>query len=96
MSDPRYYHDFEPNREGRCKRIIGRDGNCALHAEARVHQHKGEPLTDVERRYRNDPIFHAVVQWMLALIQFQVWSLQDLRDAVYVVERIESDSRRDA
>jgi hypothetical protein len=93
MSDPRYYHPFTPNRNGVCLQFMGRD-QCREREDASVHnRHKGEPLTDVERRYWNDPIFHAVVHWMRHQLQYQEWSLQDLRDAVYVVERLEAERR---
>jgi len=91
MSDPRYSHVFTPNRYGVCLQFMGHD-QCRQREDAPVHQLKGEPLTDVERRYQNDPIFHSVVHWMLVAVQSQEWSLQDLRDAVTVVERL--DERR--
>ncbi len=39
MSDPRYSHKFEPNREGKCKRIVGGE-ICHEGEESIVHRRR--------------------------------------------------------
>lgn len=92
MSDPRYYHAFTPNSYGVCLQFMGHD-QCREHENSPVHQHKGVPFTELELRYRNDPVFHMVAHWMLNLIQYQEWSIQDLRDVVDVTERLHAERR---
>jgi len=36
MSDPNYAHEYDPNRQGKCKRIVGNE-ICHLGADADVH-----------------------------------------------------------
>lgn len=45
MSDPRHSHDFEPNRRGLCKQIVGAE-HCGQPEDSLVHNRTDVPSED--------------------------------------------------
>lgn len=51
--DPRYMHEFNPNRKGRCKRIVGSE-HCGLTETAKVHvRYQERVLADAAMEYED-------------------------------------------
>jgi len=105
MSDPNYAHEFEPNKRGVCKRIVG-GGHCGLPEDHKVHKRfsfaEPKPHPDTVR-------LNAVIDWLDArdraypsdLVLFEPLSTADqkrvnaaLKEAGVIRDRITADLSR--